>query len=127
MFYPRAMLLGRISARTFSNEHARVRDSSIHRYKYLLFQVSDGVIAPGYTDEALEILRKKKGGNYCVLTMDPTYEPTLMEKRTLYGLHLEQRRNDAIINEGVCYVIIREKRFHYRGGIALVFSALLRF
>merc|ERR1712013_60678 len=67
--------------------------------KIISKEVSDGVIAPGYTDEALEILRKKKGGNYCVLTMDPTYEPTLMEKRTLYGLHLEQRRNDAIINE----------------------------
>ena len=82
--------------------------------------MSDGVIAPGYTDEALEILRKKKGGNYCVLTMDPNYEPTLMEKRTLYGLHLEQRRNDAIINEGMCCVIGREKHFHYRGGIALI-------
>ena len=65
--------------------------------------MSDGVIAPGYVDDALEILRKKKGGNYCVLTMDPSYEPTLMEKRTLFGLHLEQRRNDALINEGMFY------------------------
>jgi len=67
--------------------------------KIISREVSDGIIAPGYEEDALEILKKKKGGNYCVLTMDPLYEPTLMEKRTLYGLQLEQRRNDATINE----------------------------
>jgi len=67
--------------------------------KIISREVSDGIIAPGYDDDALEILKKKKGGNYCVLTMDPKYEPSLMEKRTLYGLQLEQRRNDAVINE----------------------------
>jgi len=67
--------------------------------KIISREVSDGVIAPGYEEDALELLRKKKGGNYCVLTMDPLYEPTQMEKRTLYGLHLEQRRNDSVINE----------------------------
>lgn len=67
--------------------------------KIISREVSDGIIAPAYDDDALEILKKKKGGNYCVLTMDPTYEPSLMEKRTLYGLQLEQKRNDAVINE----------------------------
>lgn len=60
-------------------------------------EVSDGVIAPGYEPEALEILRKKKAGKYCVLQMDPTYEPTPQELRTVYGITLEQGRNDLKI------------------------------
>ncbi|XP_035438411.2 bifunctional purine biosynthesis protein ATIC [Spodoptera frugiperda] len=60
-------------------------------------EVSDGIVAPGYTPEALEILKKKKGGSYCVLQMDPSYEPDLMEQKTIFGLTLEQRRNDAKI------------------------------
>ncbi|GBP65302.1 Bifunctional purine biosynthesis protein ADE17 [Eumeta japonica] len=61
-------------------------------------EVSDGIIAPGYTEEAFEILKKKKSGNYCVLQMDPDYEPSLMEQKTIFGLTLEQRRNDAVID-----------------------------
>ncbi|CAH1647083.1 unnamed protein product [Spodoptera littoralis] len=60
-------------------------------------EVSDGIVAPGYTPEALEILKKKKGGSYCVLQMDPSYEPDLMEQKTIFGLTLEQKRNDAKI------------------------------
>lgn len=60
-------------------------------------EVSDGIVAPGYTPEALEILKKKKGGSYCVLQMDPSYEPDLIEQKTIFGLTLEQRRNDAKI------------------------------
>lgn len=62
-------------------------------------EVSDGIIAPGYTNEALDILKKKKNGNYCVLKIDEHYEPTPIEKKTLFGLTLEQQRNNAIINE----------------------------
>ncbi|KAM3967271.1 bifunctional purine biosynthesis protein ATIC [Aphomia sociella] len=65
--------------------------------KLLSREVSDGVIAPGYTPEALEVLKKKKGGNYCVLQMDPNYDPALLEQKTIFGLTLEQRRNDAKI------------------------------
>ncbi|XP_032512791.2 bifunctional purine biosynthesis protein ATIC [Danaus plexippus] len=60
-------------------------------------EVSDGIIAPGYSPAALEILKKKKAGNYCVLQMDPKYTPDLMEQKTIFGLTLEQRRNDAKI------------------------------
>ncbi|KAI9228634.1 MAG: phosphoribosylaminoimidazolecarboxamide formyltransferase/IMP cyclohydrolase [Piptocephalis tieghemiana] len=60
-------------------------------------EVSDGIIAPGYQPEALEILRKKKGGKYTILEMDPTFEPGPMEHRQVYGLTLEQRRNDVPI------------------------------
>ncbi|KAJ2061106.1 bifunctional phosphoribosylaminoimidazolecarboxamide formyltransferase/IMP cyclohydrolase [Coemansia sp. S146] len=61
-------------------------------------EVSDGVIAPGYEPEALEILRKKKGGKYCVLQMDASYEPGSVETRQVYGLSLQQRRNDVQIS-----------------------------
>ena len=61
-------------------------------------EVSDGVIAPGYQSEALDILRKKKGGKYLVLQMDPTYSPPAEERRTLYGVNMTQNRNDATIS-----------------------------
>lgn len=60
-------------------------------------EVSDGVIAPGYTPEALELLSKKKGGKYLVLQIDPNYEPPEQEQRTVYGITLSQHRNDAEI------------------------------
>lgn len=63
-------------------------------------EVSDGVIAPGFEEEALKILSKKKNGNYCVLQMDPDYVPEETEDRVLFGLHLQQKRNGALINKG---------------------------
>lgn len=62
-------------------------------------EVSDGIIAPGYEAEALAILKAKKNGLYLILEMDPTYEPQPLERRTIYGLTLEQKRNDAVINQ----------------------------
>ncbi|KAJ1890873.1 bifunctional phosphoribosylaminoimidazolecarboxamide formyltransferase/IMP cyclohydrolase [Coemansia sp. IMI 209127] len=60
-------------------------------------EVSDGVIAPGYAPEALAILRKKKGGKYHVLQIDPAYEPPAIETRQVYGISMQQRRNDVQI------------------------------
>lgn len=60
-------------------------------------EVSDGIIAPGYTPEALEILKKKKAGKYTILQIDPEYVPLPIEKRTVYGLTLEQSRNNLEI------------------------------
>jgi len=57
-------------------------------------EVSDGVIAPAYETDALEILKKKKQGNYAVLQMDPAYEPQVTEIRQVFGVNMEQRRND---------------------------------
>jgi len=56
-------------------------------------EVSDGVIAPGYAPEALEVLRAKRGGRYVVLEIDPAYEPPATEVRDLFGVRLEQPRN----------------------------------
>jgi len=61
-------------------------------------EVSDGVVAPGYLPEALEVLGKKKGGKYCVLQINPNYVPGEVETRQVYGVSLQQRRNDAKID-----------------------------
>jgi AICAR transformylase/IMP cyclohydrolase PurH len=61
-------------------------------------EVSDGVIAPDYEPEALEILRNKRGGGYRVLRIDPAYEPPATEERQVFGVTLEQRRNDAVLD-----------------------------
>ena len=60
-------------------------------------EVSDGVIAPGYSDEALAILKTKKKGNYCVLQINPDYKPRLVESKEVYGVTFEQERNEAKI------------------------------
>jgi len=73
-------------------------------------EVSDGIIAPGYTPEALELLKKKKGGNYCVLQMDPEYEPQPIEQKTLFGLTLQQRRNNATIDKQLFTNIVSQKK-----------------
>ncbi|ALG42093.1 phosphoribosylaminoimidazolecarboxamide formyltransferase [Megasphaera elsdenii] len=60
-------------------------------------EVSDGVIALGYSDEALAILKTKKKGNYCVLQINPDYKPRLIESKEVYGVTFEQERNEAKI------------------------------
>jgi phosphoribosylaminoimidazolecarboxamide formyltransferase/IMP cyclohydrolase len=73
-------------------------------------EVSDGIIAPGYDEEALQILSKKKGGNYCVLQIDPDFEPDTMEDRTLFGLKMQQRRNDAVIDKSLFTNIVSKRK-----------------
>lgn len=72
-------------------------------------EVSDGVIAPGYEDAALEILKKKKGGKYLVLQIDPDYNPSPTETRTVYGVTLQQHRNDVEISPKSFDTIITPK------------------
>jgi len=57
-------------------------------------EVSDGVIAPGFTEEAAELLAGKRGGNYCMLEVDPNYRPSPVDQRTVFGVTLEQGRNE---------------------------------
>lgn len=76
--------------------------------KIISREVSDGVIAAGYEPEALEILKKKKGGKYLVLQMDENYEPPQQEYRTVYGVSLTQGRNDVKITpQGTFNSVIR--------------------
>ena len=67
--------------------------------RYLKYEVSDGVIAPGYTDEALEILKTKKKGNYNVVRIDPDYVPAEQEYKDVFGVTFQQGRNNFKIDE----------------------------
>jgi phosphoribosylaminoimidazolecarboxamide formyltransferase/IMP cyclohydrolase len=73
-------------------------------------EVSDGVVAPGYSPEALEILGKKKGGKYCVLQIDPNYVPEGVETRQVYGVSLQQKRNDAKIEAKIFENIVSKDK-----------------
>lgn len=64
-------------------------------------EVSDGVIAPGYTEEALEILKAKKKGNYAVIQINPMYVPEEIERKQVYGIYFEQGRNNVHIDESL--------------------------
>ncbi len=69
--------------------------------KIIKREVSDGVIAPGYTPEALDILKSKKNGNYNVILIDPEYTPEPIEKKQVYGVTFEQGRNEIKIGREV--------------------------
>lgn len=73
-------------------------------------EVSDGVIAPGYTEEALKLLSSKKNGNYNVVRMDPAYEPAPLEKKQVYGITFEQGRNELDINGDLFSHIVTKNR-----------------
>ena len=77
---------------------------------YLKAEVSDGVIAPGYTDEALEILRTKKGGKYNVVRIDPDYVPAPAEHKDVFGITFEQGRNNFRIDEALLENIVTENK-----------------
>ena len=62
-------------------------------------EVSDGVIAPGYTDEALEILKSKRKGTYNIIKIDENYVPAPIEQKQVYGITFEQGRNELVIND----------------------------
>jgi phosphoribosylaminoimidazolecarboxamide formyltransferase/IMP cyclohydrolase len=78
--------------------------------KLLSREFSDGIIAPGYTPEALDILKKKKSDKYVVLEIDPTYNPPEIESRDVFGLTFEQRRNDAPITAELLQNIVTKNR-----------------
>lgn len=73
-------------------------------------EVSDGVIAPGYTDEALEILKSKKKGNYCVIEIDPSYEPEKIEHKDVFGITFEQGRNDIQIDASLLENVVTKNK-----------------
>ncbi len=73
-------------------------------------EVSDGVIAPGYEPEALEILKAKKNGNYCVIQMDESYVPAELERKQVYGITFEQGRNELDINEELLSNVVTENK-----------------
>lgn len=77
---------------------------------YLKKEVSDGVIAPGYTEEALAILKTKKKGRYNVVEIDPSYTPEPVEHKQVYGVTFEQKRNDVKIDSSLFTNIVTENK-----------------
>ena len=73
-------------------------------------EVSDGVIAPGYEPEALEILKAKKKGNYAVIEIDPNYEPNPIEHKEVFGITFEQGRNELVIDDELLSNIVTDNK-----------------
>ena len=78
--------------------------------KMIAREVSDGVIAPGYTDEALEILKKKKKGGYNVIQIDENYVPAPIETKDVFGITFEQGRNELVIDKNSFENIVTETK-----------------
>lgn len=73
-------------------------------------EVSDGVIAPGYTEEALELLRSKKNGNYVVLEIDETFVPAELERKQVYGITFEQGRQELVIDDALLSNVVTKNK-----------------
>ena len=78
--------------------------------KMIQREVSDGIIAPGYEPEALEILKSKRKGTYNIIQIDPSYEPTALERKQVFGVTFEQGRNNLKIDESMLENIVTENK-----------------
>ena len=78
--------------------------------KLIQHEVSDGIIAPGYEPEALEILKKKKKGNYAIIEIDPDYEPAPIEHKEVFGITFEQGRNELVIDDELFANVVTENQ-----------------
>lgn len=78
--------------------------------KLIKKEVSDGVIAPGYTEEALSILKQKKNGNYNIIAIDPHYVPEPIERKQVFGISFEQGRNDLSINADLLKDVVTQNK-----------------
>ncbi|MCD7902438.1 MAG: phosphoribosylaminoimidazolecarboxamide formyltransferase [Oscillospiraceae bacterium] len=78
--------------------------------RYLKYEVSDGIIAPGYTPEALEILKTKKKGGYNIVEIDPAYVPAEQERKDVFGVTFEQGRNNFRIDSALLERIVTKNR-----------------
>lgn len=78
--------------------------------KMIQREVSDGVIAPAYDPEALEILKSKRKGTYCILQIDENYKPDPVERKQVYGVTFEQGRNELVINQELLSNIVTENK-----------------
>ncbi len=74
-------------------------ECDVQTAEFLKHEVSDGVIAPSYSAEALAILKTKRKGNYLIIQMDPAYEPAPVETKQVFGVTFSQKRNDVAITE----------------------------
>ncbi|MBQ9047289.1 MAG: phosphoribosylaminoimidazolecarboxamide formyltransferase [Solobacterium sp.] len=93
--------------------------------KYLRAEVSDGVIAPGYTEDALKILKKKKGGAYNVVQIDADYEPAAQEYKDVFGITFEQGHNNyKVTDEVFANIVTKNKELPYQAKIDMMVSLI---
>ena len=78
--------------------------------KLIKREVSDGVIAPGYEPEALELLKQKKKGNYAIIEINPNYEPAPIEHKEVFGITFEQGRNELVIDDELLSNVVTENK-----------------
>ena len=78
--------------------------------KLIKREVSDGIIAPGYEPEALEILKSKRKGNYNIVRIDPDYKPAAIEHKQVFGITFEQGRNDLLIDKNMLKNIVTDNK-----------------
>ena len=105
--YARARGADRLSS--FGDWAALSDPVDVSTARLLSREVSDGVIAPDYDPEAIDILKKKQKGSYRILRMDPGYEPDEVESREVFGITLEQRRNDRITGPEILENVVTER------------------
>ena len=78
--------------------------------KLIQHEVSDGIVAPGYEPEALEILKAKKKGNYNIIKIDPEYKPEPIERKQVFGVTFEQGRNELVIDDALFANVVTENK-----------------
>jgi len=106
--YARARGVDRVSS--FGDWVALSDVVDIYTAKLIQREVSDGVIAPGYEPKALQILQKKKGGRYNIVSMDPEYEPKELENRQVFGISFEQRTHKHVVTRNDFKNIVTQNR-----------------
>ena len=106
--YARARGTDRLSS--FGDWIALSEPCDVTTAKLIRREVSDGVIAPGYDEKALEILKKKRNGTYNVVEIDPDYVPAVQEKKQVFGITFEQGRNNFRINEELLSNIVTKNK-----------------
>ena len=106
--YARARGADRMSS--FGDFIALSDECDVDTARLIKREVSDGVIAPGYTEEALALLKQKKNGNYNIIKIDPSYKPAEIERKQVYGITFEQGRNELDINKDLFSNIVTKNK-----------------
>ena len=106
--YARARGADRVSS--FGDFVALSEPCDLSTAKLIAREVSDAVIAPGFEAGVLDILQKKRGGSYLVIRIDPDYQPPEMEMRTVFGITMEQKRNDVKLVPGILTNVVTAKK-----------------
>ena len=106
--YARARGADRMSS--FGDWIALSDECDLATAKVIQHEVSDGIIAPGYAPDALEVLRSKRKGGYNLVQIDPAYVPAAIERKQVFGVTFEQGRNDLAVNEDMLKNIVTENK-----------------